>query len=512
MPPGQAARPEKPLAPAPRQLLHDPRPEVRLRSALALARKQDVEAIPVLIDLLAEVPPARRQGIEEVLREWAGPWAPNLTLAGDDDVSRGIRRDAWASWWRRTAGPALLEELRKRTLSAAELEKVRGLLRQLGDRSYRVREKAMTDLVAHGPAVVPLLRTALKGADLEQRRRAVRCLEEITRNDTRPLPPVAARLLAIRKPEGAAAALLAFYPWTEDEALAGEVQKALTTLAVSEGRVDPALLGALEDPLPLRRALAVEVLSAAGAAGHQDAVRKLLADPHPAVRLCAAVARVQARDRDAVPVLIDLATDLPPGPAWHAQEVLRRLAGDKAPQMVRGDKEADRQQFRAAWKGWWKEHAGTVKLAPLETAPIRKAHVSARASSSWKADTTPDQAFDRDRTTMWSSGNYAPQWLEADLGAPTPLAGLSLTVSQTPAGPTTHEIWVSDEPIGDNLAKARRAHTFTGATDNTQVLEHTFPQGVVARYVQIRTTESPSWVAWVEVELRVPRNRLSFVK
>src|SRR5262249_53737271 len=146
------------------------------------------------------------------------------------------------------------------------------------------------------------------------------------------------------------------------------------------------------------------------------------------------------------------------------------------------------------------------------TALVRRARVSARASSSWKADTTPDQAFDGDRTTIWNAGTYAPQWLEADLGAPTPLSGLLLTVAQTPEGPTTHEVWVSDEPIGENQTKARRVHTFSGPTDNAQVLEFAFPQGVIARYVQIRTTESPSWVGWAEVELRVQRNRLSFVK
>ena len=38
-----------------------------------------------------------------------------------------------------------------------------------------------------------------------------------------------------------------------------------------------------------------------------------------------------------------------------------------------------------------------------------------------------------------------------------------------------------------------------------------FPKDLFARYVQIRTTESPSWVSWWEVELRVGRSRFSFV-
>src|SRR5262249_32659413 len=38
------------------------------------------------------------------------------------------------------------------------------------------------------------------------------------------------------------------------------------------------------------------------------------------------------------------------------------------------------------------------------------------------------------------------------------------------------------------------------------------PGEPTARYVQIRTTQSPSWVAWSKVELRVGRARFSFLK
>jgi hypothetical protein len=69
---------------------------------------------------------------------------------------------------------------------------------------------------------------------------------------------------------------------------------------------------------------------------------------------------------------------------------------------------------------------------------------------------------------------------------------------------------VSDEPIGDNRGKARLVHTFTGVTDAGQKLKMGFPKGLFARHVQIHTTQSPSWVAWAEVELRVGRSRFNF--
>src|SRR5262249_40862106 len=121
-----------------RKLLRDARPEVRLRAALALVKRREVEAIPVLIDLLAELPARQRKPIEDALQELAGEWAPNLTLAGEDDITRRIRRDAWASWWQRTDGRALLEEFRKRTLSAADVARVQALLRSFDDKSFRV--------------------------------------------------------------------------------------------------------------------------------------------------------------------------------------------------------------------------------------------------------------------------------------------------------------------------------------------------------------------------------------
>ena len=169
----------------------------------------------------------------------------------------------------------------------------------------------------------------------------------------------------------------------------------------------------------------------------------------------------------------------------------------------------------------------------------RVSKVSARASSSWDMH-TPSRAFDGDRNTIWNAGNYAPQWLEADLGTSMLLGSISLVVIQLPEGETTHEIWVSDEAIGgdcnpglrllldparphlatlqelqpmENPAanRAKLAHTFHGHTQDNQVLTFHFPKGMFARFVQIRTTQSPSWVAWVDVEL-CAQSRPSSVK
>ena len=54
-------------------------------------------------------------------------------------------------------------------------------------------------------------------------------------------------------------------------------------------------------------------------------LRKLLHDPDPTVRLRAVMARAATRDRDSVPLLIDLLDQLPATPAWQAEAALSIL-------------------------------------------------------------------------------------------------------------------------------------------------------------------------------------------
>ena len=125
-----------------------------------------------------------------------------------------------------------------------------------------------------------------------------------------------------------------------------------------------------------------------------------------------------------------------------------------------------------------------------------------RTSDAWD-DKTPEKAFDDDHATMWNSASYAPAWIEKDLGAVTKLSSIALVVSQEPEGETTHEDWVSNEPIGNDRAGAKLVHTFKGNTKNLQTLKFDFPKDTTARYLEIRTTDSPSWVGWWEVEISV---------
>jgi HEAT repeat protein len=350
--------------PAVRGLMNDPNPQVRVRAAVALAEKHDEVAIGVLIDLLAELPLAQRQLAEYTLQELAGEWAPNPVLKGGDEVSGKIRRDAWAAWWKATDGPSLLTAFRKRTLGPDETASVVATIDKLADKNFAVRERAMLDLVGMGPKVVPLLREAAKSTDTERAQRAQLGLSQIAREeDKHRLPAAAARLLVLRKPPGAIEALLAFLPFTDDELMRHEIAGGIKNLATGAGKPDAAIVKALEDPLAIRRSVAAEVLASLGEPEYLAAVRALLNDKDTRVRLRAALALASAQDKNAVPVLIELAAELPPGQAYEAEDLLYRLAGEKGPKTRPVDTAAGRKAFREEWASWWKKNEASISLA-----------------------------------------------------------------------------------------------------------------------------------------------------
>jgi hypothetical protein len=81
-----------------RKLLADPDLEVRLRVAVALGCAADKEAVPALIDLLADAPGDQWWRAEEILVGLEGAKVPP-PAAGDDLAARQKCRDAWRAWY-----------------------------------------------------------------------------------------------------------------------------------------------------------------------------------------------------------------------------------------------------------------------------------------------------------------------------------------------------------------------------------------------------------------------------
>lgn len=206
-------------------------------------------------------------GQQEVLHETvlSDYRVPDLASA-EEKILREAKSDV--------TGPALLAFLRSRTPSASSLDRVRALIRKLGDDGFTVREQASHDLIAFGSLAIPLLREATRNNDREIVRRARACLQAIGEDRSRAQTAAAIRLLGLRKPAGAAEVLLNYLP-SADTDLAREVQAALYAIAQAQREPDPVLMRALDDKEPLRRRVAAAALGRDGGTYARQPVRRL---------------------------------------------------------------------------------------------------------------------------------------------------------------------------------------------------------------------------------------------
>lgn len=260
---------------------------------------------------------------------------------------------------------ALRQFFRKRTPTANDQRQIDALILQLSDRSFQRRKKATEALADWGPTALEALRRAVKAEDIEAVRRAERCIEEIERPGNS-LSLAAVRQLARLKSADALAVLLAYLPFADDERVVETVRDALLNLADPK-TPDTALLQALADRAPQRRAAAASVLGKHSDRAARAATSKLLSDDDVSVRFHAAQALLLGREKQAVVALIDLLSTAPAELRWQAEEVLARL-----PSCLKGEPDIPAgpvnespevlRQWRASWLAWWSKHEAAIDL------------------------------------------------------------------------------------------------------------------------------------------------------
>ena len=124
-------------------------------------------------------------------------------------------------------------------------------------------------------------------------------------------------------------------------------------VALKDGKPHPALQAALADKLPARRGAAGEALVKGGGPEDRLQAKKLLADADSLVRLRVGLALAYAKEREAVPALIDVLAQVPLQHAWLAEDVLYRLAdGVDPPKVSLGNNDDARARCRDAWRDW----------------------------------------------------------------------------------------------------------------------------------------------------------------
>ena len=265
----------------------------------------------------------------------------------------------------------LLAFFRTRSLVGDQISRVDALLEQLGDPRFKLREAASAELVETGMPVLPVLRRQIHGADPERNRRVEACIRviEMQRADLGALAMPAARELARLKPREATEVLLTFLPFNEDEWVEEEVLTALTEIAHGSPTLDPVVLGYLNDPNASRRAASGLLAGRSQEPDHRNAARRLLQDDLPMVRLRAAQGLLAGHDKEAVPALIQLVGNAPAGVANRAEEMLFRMAGDKAPILSSSTSSASQRRNEQAWASWWRENATRIDLTQWEIDP-----------------------------------------------------------------------------------------------------------------------------------------------
>ena len=108
-----------------------------------------------------------------------------------------------------------------------------------------------------------------------------------------------------------------------------------------------------------------------------------------------------------------------------------------------------------------------------------------------------DRAVDGNTDTAWNAGGYPPQWISIDLGASSTIRSVRLLTGQSPAGETTHQV-VGWGPVTEEQV----LHEFDGHTADRRWLSVVFDEPISGiQYVAIVTVDSPSWVAWFEIEV-----------
>ena len=106
-------------------------------------------------------------------------------------------------------------------------------------------------------------------------------------------------------------------------------------------------------------------------------------------------------------------------------------------------------------------------------------------------------AIDGDPDSIWNSQQYAPQWFSVAFDDLYLVDRIQLVVTQAPASPTTHEVWLGNGSGVRTLYKRfSNVHTEDG-----QILDVPIDPPRHIDEVLVLTVHSPSWIAWREVKV-----------
>lgn len=169
-----------------------------------------------------------------------------------------------------------------------------------------------------------------------------------------------------------------------------------------------------------------------------------------------------------------------------------------------------------SWVGWREVRVfGSAAPEPLEEAgsktdasepgrteaespaPLGENVATAGSAFASAGEELAGQAIDGNPDSFWTAQLPAPQWYSVSFDELYNVDKLELEIAQSPAGPTTHEIWLGNGSGARTLYRRfDNLHTQDGQTLEVPIV----PPRRISE-VQVLTLDSPSWVAWREVRV-----------
>ncbi|CAN5286889.1 hypothetical protein BH11PLA2_BH11PLA2_10450 [soil metagenome] len=255
----------------------------------------------------------------------------------------------------------LIAYFKGRTLSDADLNKIMAVIKRMGDEEFEMRVKASAEAESFGLAAIGPLRTAAQGdPDPEIQFRSLETLRRIEKVSHAAVASAAARVLAKSKDPNAAAALIGFLPMADNATVDDDLRLALKSLALHDGKLEPALINGLKDVNAIRRAASAVALIEASLEQKksQEEVTKLVVpmlkdekDDDAKFRV-AFVLGTTGKNVDAIKALVETLPSLPRGRIWQVEDILLQLAGDKAPKLKLGPDKVALEKARDEWVKW----------------------------------------------------------------------------------------------------------------------------------------------------------------
>lgn len=344
-----------------KKLLDDPSSLVRTRLVLALLEQNDRSAIPIALKLLASESKDLSSTIETTLASIAGEWSIQ-GAKNDDVISKKINQAAWEGWWKSINDQDLLEPFKDLSLSptmvldldkASKSNNTAFLKAQMNSNTFKNN---------------PVLRNFFLNRSSFDNNLAK--LIEPENNDfksqlqSKQITPALIRMVSLVRPPNTLETIINYIPSCSNESLQESLNECVKSFFMEQNDLPKPLVEASGSAIEEIRGFAGKALASSSNPEAQKICTTLLLDPSPRVRFEVGTAMVKNQKKMALPVLIELLSQLPQEKTEMLDQFLRTIAKEKSPDLT-PDPKRNAKILVDAWNNWLKKEGAQLVLEPF---------------------------------------------------------------------------------------------------------------------------------------------------